>query len=320
MGRRRKKGRPVHGWIILDKPYDYGSTEAVSKLRWLFDAQKAGHAGTLDPLATGILPIAFGEATKTVPYIQDGAKTYQFTAAWGKATTTDDKEGTVIATSDQRPSKKAIEQVLENFIGDIMQTPPAYSAIKIGGERAYDLARDGAAVSLSPRPIRIDALRLVEQPDEDHAVLEAVTGKGAYVRALVRDIARALGTEGHVAALRRTGVGPFSQNNAVTLLELCGDETGKVAREAVDSDRLDGFLVPLEEAMSAYPSVSLTGVEAQKILHGNAVVLAPPVASGIRGPNAGLVPTVTAFYDQQALAICALDGLTLKPGRVFHYD
>ncbi len=317
MGRRRKKGRKVHGWLVLDKPYDFGSTEGVSKLRWLFDAQKAGHAGTLDPLATGILPIAFGEATKTVPFIQDGLKTYRFTARWGQATNTDDREGAIIASSDHRPQKSDIEAVLPDFTGLIQQVPPAFSAIKVAGERAYDLARDGENVVLEARPIDIESLRLVDVPDADHAVFEAITGKGAYVRALVRDIAEALGTKGHIADLRRTRVGPFGEDMAVTLEEMTGDRLGSVAREAVAPSALDAFLLPIEAALFDYPSVSLSGVEAQKISRGQSVVLAPPVASGIRGGNSGLVPVVLASHNDEALAICALDGLTLKPARVF---
>ncbi|MCA8889008.1 MAG: tRNA pseudouridine(55) synthase TruB, partial [Parvularculaceae bacterium] len=203
MSKRRKKGRPVNGWIILDKSYDMGSTEAVSKLKWLFQAQKAGHAGTLDPLATGVLPIAFGEATKTVPYVMDATKRYRFTAQWGEATTTDDSEGEVIARSDHRPARADIEAILDDFTGEIEQTPPQFSAIKVGGERAYDLARDGETVELPTRLIDVHELTLLDIPDADHAVFEAVTGKGAYIRALVRDMGVALGTQGHVSALRR---------------------------------------------------------------------------------------------------------------------
>ncbi|MEE4213150.1 MAG: tRNA pseudouridine(55) synthase TruB, partial [Parvularcula sp.] len=186
---RRKKGRKVHGWLILDKPYDVGSTEAVSRLRWFADAQKAGHAGTLDPLATGILPIAFGEATKTVPFVQDGLKTYRFTARFGVRTNTDDLEGEVVEEHPARPSDAEIEGILPEFEGDIEQVPPAFSAILVNGERAYDLAREGEEVTLKSRKVWIESLRFIERPDEDHAVFEAVVGKGTYVRALVRDLA-----------------------------------------------------------------------------------------------------------------------------------
>ena len=318
MGRRRKKGRPVHGWLVFDKPYDFGSTEAVSKLRWLYDANKAGHAGTLDPLATGILPIAFGEATKTVPFIQDGLKRYRFTAAWGAATNTDDQEGEVIARSDQRPDRAAIEAVLSDFTGEIDQVPPAFSAIRIKGERAYDLARDGEQVQLEARRIIIEELRLVEMLDTDHAVFEAVTGKGAYIRSLVRDIARALGTEGHVSALRRTAVGPFTENMAVSFEDLTGlPVRGEVKREDFDSQQLDEMLVPVDAALSELPAVAISGGDAERIRRGQAVVLAPPVAKGVRGDQAGLVPEVYASAHEEPVAICMLDGLKLKPVKVF---
>ncbi len=198
----------VNGWVVLDKPVGLTSTQAVSKLKRLFNAKKAGHAGTLDPLASGILPVAFGEATKTVPFVQDGEKAYRFTVQWGVETDTDDTEGKATQTSDLRPEPAAVEALLPQFTGEILQRPPAFSAIKVNGERAYDLARDGELVDLAPRLITIHALRMVSF-DRDHAVLEAECGKGTYVRAIARDLGRALGCFGHVAALRRTRVGPF---------------------------------------------------------------------------------------------------------------
>ncbi len=317
MGRRRKKGRKVHGWLVLDKPYDFGSTEAVGKLRWLFEAQKVGHGGTLDPLATGILPIAFGEATKTIPFIQDGLKTYRFTACWGEGRDSDDREGAIIARSDKRPDRAAIEAVLPSFTGDIEQIPPSFSAIKIDGERAYDLARDGAPPQLQARPVHIYSLQLVDIPDADHAVFEAVTGKGTYVRALVRDMAEALGTCGHVAGLRRTRVGPFGEDMAVDFAQMTGNEMADVPREAVDPEGLVDFLLPIEAALADYPSVSLGGVETQKLQRGQSVVLAPPVASGVRGDLRGEVPVVVAMAHEEAIGVCSLDGLTLKPSRIF---
>ena len=309
MGNRRKKGRPVSGWLILDKPFDFGSTEAVSKVKWLFQAQKAGHAGTLDPLATGVLPIALGEATKTVPYIMDAQKTYRFTALWGSSTTTDDGEGEVIATSDHRPSRAEIEAVLDKFTGEIDQIPPQFSAVKIGGERAYDLARGGEEVKIAPRKITIHSLKVADCPSTDETIFEAVTGKGAYVRALVRDIAKELGTEGHVSALRRTAVGPFHAEDGVSIADL-------EAYEAPEAR--DGALSPISLALSGLPQASIDGPQADKLRRGQAAVIAPPLAKGIRGDRVGDIENVLAVLHDDAVAICTLDGLKLLPGRVFN--
>ena len=311
MGKRRKKGRPVSGWLILDKSYDLGSTEAVSKAKWLFQAQKAGHAGTLDPLATGVLPIAFGEATKTVPYIMDSEKRYRFTAQWGAATTTDDAEGEIIATSDKRPAVAEIEAALDQFVGEIDQIPPQFSAVKIGGERAYDLARDGEEVKLEPRKIMVHELVIAETPSADETVFEAVTGKGAYVRALVRDMARVLGTEGHVTRLRRLAVGPFRAEDGVTVEAL--------EALALLEDR-DAMLTPITAALSHIPQASIDGPQADKLRRGQAAIIAPPVAKGIRGEAAGIIPAVLAVLHDEPVAICELDGLKLKPARVFNLD
>jgi tRNA pseudouridine55 synthase len=317
---RRKKGRKVHGWLILDKPYDLGSTEAVSRLRWFAGAQKAGHAGTLDPLATGILPIAFGEATKTVPYVQDGSKTYRFTARWGEATSTDDTEGEVTETSDKRPGRAEIEAVLPDFTGTVMQRPPAFSAIKVGGERAYDLAREGEEVRLEPRPIRIDSLTLIEA-GEDEAVFEAVTGKGAYVRALVRDIAQALGTVGHVSALRRTRVGPFSEEDAVTMEEATGFPADKrLGAEDRDEARLDAVMVGAGEGMREHVQVPIGGAEAHKLRHGQAALLPPPDARAVRAGGSGDVEPILATHAGEPVAICRLEGLKLQPLKVFNLE
>ena len=309
MGKRRKKGRPVSGWLILDKGHDVGSTEAVSKTKWLFQAQKAGHAGTLDPLATGVLPIALGEATKTVPYIMDSEKRYRFTAKWGAATATDDSEGDVVASSDKRPTREEVEAVLPHFTGEIEQIPPQFSAIKVDGERAYDIARDGEEVKLAPRTIVINSLEIVDAPSADEMVFEAVTGKGAYIRALVRDIARAVGAEGHVSALRRTAVGPFKVEDAVSIDEI-------EAMETVE-DR-DGMLSPVALALTGLPQAAVDGPQADKLRRGQAAVIAPPVAKGVRGERAGLVEGVVAVLHDDPVAICALDGLKLKPSRVFN--
>ena len=309
MGKRRKKGRPVSGWLILDKAYDVGSTEAVSKARWLFQAQKAGHAGTLDPLATGVLPIAFGEATKTVPYIFDAEKTYRFTAKWGESTTTDDLEGSIIARSDKRPDRDEIEAVLPEFTGDIRQTPPQFSAVRVGGERAYDIARDGETVALEARPISIHDLKIVDMPSPDETVFEAVTGKGAYVRALVRDIAKAVGTEGHVTALRRLAVGPFKAEAGVTIDAL----------EALDApeDR-DAALLSIAEALVNIPQASIDGPQAEKLRRGQAAIVQPATAKGVRGEQVGVVAPLLSVMHGEPVAICELDGLKLKPLRVFN--
>ena len=217
---RRKKGNPVHGWLVLDKPLNMTSTQAVGYVRRMFNAQKAGHAGTLDPLATGILPIAFGEATKTVPYAVDGEKAYRFTVKWGAETATDDAEGEVTQTSGERPLRAEIEALLPRFIGEIMQVPPQFSAIKVDGERAYDLARDGEVVKLEARPVVIERLEMVDMPAADASVFEAECGKGTYVRAIARDMGRLLGCFGHVIALRRTRVGPFDEMRAVTVEDI----------------------------------------------------------------------------------------------------
>src|SRR5438552_4415688 len=214
---RKRERRDVHGWIVLDKPVGMTSTHAVGVVKHLFQAKRAGHAGTLDPLASGCLPIALGEATKTVPFVMDGRKTYRFTVRWGEERDTDDAEGRVVETSSARPTADHIRALLPRFTGTIAQVPPRFSAIKVDGERAYDLAREGETVELAPRPVDIHRLELVETPDPDHTVLEAECGKGTYVRSLARDMGRALGCLGHVSALRRTSVGPFQEDDAVVL-------------------------------------------------------------------------------------------------------
>ena len=262
MSAPKRVKRAISGWVVLNKPYDMTSTQAVGKVRWLFGAAKAGHAGTLDPLATGILPIALGEATKAVPQVQDGTKVYHFAIQWGRATTTDDAEGSVVATSDIRPDQAAVEAILPHFTGLIMQRPPIYSALKIDGERAYDLARAGEAVELAPREIRVDALNLLTH-DAERTVLEAVCGKGTYVRSLARDIAEALGTRGHVSMLHRAAVGPFSDGDAVTIDQL----------EALSPEERDGLLKPVAAGFSDLPEIVLNPQQAAAVRHGNAVLL-----------------------------------------------
>lgn len=256
---RRRKGREVNGWLIVDKPRGVTSTQVVGRARWAFDAQKAGHAGTLDPLASGLLAVAFGEATKTVPYAQEGLKTYRFTARWGQATTTDDQEGQVCATSDLRPSTAEIQAVLPRFTGDIMQTPPVYSAIKVDGARAYDLARKGAEVALAARPIRIERLSLISQPDPDHSVFEMVCGKGGYVRSMARDLGDALGCYAHVADLRRLSSGGFDLNGAI----------GFEALEALKGgDDIDAQLAPIEAGLTGVQEVAVDEFTAERLSNG----------------------------------------------------
>jgi tRNA pseudouridine55 synthase len=262
MMEEKRNKRDVSGWLVLDKPYDMTSTQAVGKVRWLFAAKKAGHAGTLDPLATGILPIALGEATKTVPNVQDGEKLYRFTVRWGVATATDDAEGEVVATSDARPSRDAVLALLPRFTGEIEQVPPAFSAIKIAGERAYDLARAGETVELAPRPVVIERFTLIEH-DPEASVFEVACQKGTYVRALARDLAEALGTRGHVAKLHRAAVGGFTDAQSVSLAAL----------EAAAPEARDAFLRPVADALHGVPEIRLAPAQASVIRNGNPVLL-----------------------------------------------
>lgn len=262
MNQVKRLKRNVSGWLVLDKPYDMTSTQAVGKVRWLFGAAKAGHAGTLDPLATGLLPIALGEATKAVPYVQDGRKAYRFTIGWGAATATDDAEGEVIATSGHRASQADIEAILPEFIGTISQVPPIYSALKIDGERAYDLARAGAPVEMVAREIFVESLRMLEHGIAQ-SKFEVVCGKGTYVRSLARDIAARVGTKGHVVALHRAAVGPFSDADAVTIAQL----------EAADLAGRDALLKTVATGLGALPEIRLTPQQVTGVKHGNSVLL-----------------------------------------------
>lgn len=268
---RKKKGRAISGWLILDKPEDYGSTEAVSKIKWLYKAQKAGHAGTLDPLASGMLPIALGDATKTVPYVMDGRKIYEFTVSWGEERTTDDLEGEVVKMSAVRPDRQAIEDLLPRFTGVIEQVPPTFSAIKIGGERAYDLAREGEAVEVPVREVEVHRLTLVACPDADRAVFEIECGKGTYVRALARDFGRELGCFGHISKLRRTCVVPFGEDDMVPLADLVAleDEEDQDAR----LEALDAFLIDTGEALATLPHVVVNDDQAHRLRMGNPIIL-----------------------------------------------
>jgi tRNA pseudouridine55 synthase len=306
---RRKKGDPVSGWICLDKPYDLGSTQAVGRVRRLFNAQKAGHAGTLDPLATGILPIALGEATKTVSFMVEADKGYRFTIAWGKSTTTLDREGAVTGESDVRPTRETVEAALAAFIGEIEQVPPAYSAIKVDGERSYDLARAGEAVELAARPVTVHSLDVVEQADADHVTLAMRCGKGTYVRAIVRDLAAAFGAEGHVSELRRTHVGPFHERNAITLEKL---------EDLVHRGAGQEALLPVETALDDIPVLAVTDEDAFRLSQGRGMVLLPRQVETVRATLKGDDRTVLASLRGQAAAICEMRAGQLRPIRVFN--
>ena len=305
---RREKGRKVDGWVVLDKPVGMTSTEAVARVKRLFGAAKAGHAGTLDPLASGSLPIALGEATKTVGFVMDGRKFYRFTVRWGVETNTDDAEGEIVAASDRRPRTDEVQSILPEFTGRILQIPPRFSAIKIAGERAYDLAREGEAVEMEPREIVVHRLELLDTPDADHAVFLAECGKGAYVRALARDMGRRLGTHGHVAALRRLSVGPFSEGQMIPLEKLvelshkAGSPDGLCATEALHS---------VATALDDIPAFAMTQQEAARLKRGQAVILRgrdAPVFSGSAYAICGGVPVALGEVEQGAF----------NPKRVFN--
>jgi tRNA pseudouridine55 synthase len=305
---RRRKGEKVDGWVIVDKPLGPTSTQVVGRVRRLFDAQKAGHGGTLDPLASGILPIALGEATKTVPYVMDGRKTYRFTVRWGESRATDDAEGSVSGTSAVRPTQAQIEAALPRFVGVISQAPPAYSAIKVQGERAYDLAREGERVDLAPRDIEIHAFRLVSIDDADHASFEVESGKGAYMRALARDLALALGTLGHLSALRRLRVGPFDESRAISLDSLVELGHGPAAFR---------HLLPVETALDDIPALALTGDEASRLRSGQAVPLFRKAdLDRLKDIEDG--DLVIAKTAGKAVAIARLKQGMLAPVRVLH--
>jgi tRNA pseudouridine55 synthase len=303
---RRKKGNPVHGWVVLDKPVNMTSTQAVGAVRRAFNAQKAGHAGTLDPLATGLLPIALGEATKTVPYAVDGEKAYRFTVRWGAETTTDDTEGPVSRSSDNRPSRGEIEALLPRFIGEIQQVPPAFSAIKVDGARAYDLAREGETVVLEPRTVIIDRLALVDQPDEATSVFEAECGKGTYVRSLARDMGRLLGCYGHVIGLRRTRVGPFDEPRSVTLAAI--DEASRLDDGGA---ALAKILAPVETALEDLPELIVGPSDAASLARGQAVLIRGRDAPVLSGP-------AYATSKGRLIALGELDKGALHPTRVFN--
>lgn len=297
----RKKGHAVHGWLVVDKPAGVTSTAVVSKVRWALDAQKAGHAGTLDPAATGVLAVALGEATKTVPYVTDATKAYRFMVRWGAATDTDDAEGTVIATAEARPDAAGIEAALPAFRGLIQQVPPQFSAVKVEGERAYDIARAGEAMDLAARPLEVGELVLLNRPDPDHAEFRMVCGKGGYVRAIARDLGRALGCLGHVAWLRREWSGPFDVKDALPFAEV-----ERLAR----TPELAAHLLPLEVALRDLPELPLAPEGAVRVRNGNpGRVLSSRAAPG---------ETAWASLDGRPVAVGLYMGGELHPSRVFN--
>src|SRR6185437_13561943 len=304
---KKRDKRDVHGWIVLDKPVGMTSTHAVSVVKRLFRAKRCGHAGTLDPLASGALPIALGEATKTVPFVMDGHKLYRFTVRWGEERDTDDAEGRTVSASDDRPSADAVRARLPAFTGLIQQVPPRYSAIKIDGERAYDLARDGEHVELAPRPVEIGRLELVDIPDRDHAVLEAECGKGTYVRSLARDLGRALGCFGHVSALRRAAVGPFGEETMILLEQL----EALCHRAASGEASLADALMPVETALDDIPALAVSRADAARLQRGQAVLLRGRDAPNFRG-------TIYVTVSGQLLALAELDSGEIVPKRVFN--
>ncbi len=297
---RKRKGRDISGWVVIDKPAGPTSTAVVNKVRWAFDAKKAGHAGTLDPDATGVLAVALGEATKTVPYITDALKAYTFKIRFGQATNTDDAEGEVIAQSDTRPTDDQIKQALSGFIGEIEQVPPQFSAVKIDGQRAYKLARDGETMDIAARPLWVEELVLTDRPDADHAVLEMTCGKGGYVRAIARDLGKVLGCLGHVVSLRRIWSGPFDLDGALTL-----DTLDAIAR----TPDLDAYLQPLEIGLADLPELRCTPEGAVRLRNGNpGMVIASDVDYG---------EECWASLDGRAVAVGVYKAGELHPSRVF---
>ncbi|MEO0465950.1 MAG: tRNA pseudouridine(55) synthase TruB [Pseudomonadota bacterium] len=307
---RKRKGDPVHGWLVLDKPIDMTSTQAVGLTKRLLGAQKAGHGGTLDPLASGILPIAFGEATKTAAWAMDAEKEYVFTIEWGTSTDSQDKEGAVIATSKDRPTLDQVEAALEAYRGEIEQVPPKFSAIKVDGERAYDLARGGEEFELESRPVTIHSAKVMDMPDADHTEIHVLTGKGFYVRALARDLAFDLGCEGHISALRRTRVGDFTLEDAVTPDAL---------DEMVEVDARRSTLLPLETALDDLPPVDLAAGDAELLKQGRTVKLMPHVIENWRADlrSDREDRLAVAMDDGQALALGEVRAGQFKPTRVF---
>ncbi len=305
---RRRRGQPVHGWLALDKPVGVSSAKAVAIVRRLLDAEKAGHGGTLDPLASGILPIALGEATKTVAWAMAATKTYRFAVRWGEARTTDDAEGAVTATSDRRPDRAEILAALPGLTGEIRQRPPAYSALKVAGERAYRLARSGETVDLEPRTVEVTSLRLLGMPDPDHAELEAEVGKGTYIRALGRDLAIELGTFGHISALRRTRVGPFNEMQAISL-----DKLTSLGHSPPPFEHL----LPVETALDDIPALALTEAEADRLRCGQAVLPLRPTDRAFM-LELGNGQRIRATCGNKLVALAEIADGALRPVRVLN--
>jgi tRNA pseudouridine55 synthase len=299
---RRKKGRAVHGWLIVDKPAGMTSTSVVNKVRWAFDAQKAGHAGTLDPDATGVLAVALGEATKTVPFITEALKCYRFSVRFGQTTNTDDAEGEVISESDARPTDAQILDALPQFEGDIMQVPPKFSAVKIDGERAYKLARDDEEFEIAARPLYVEELKFIERIDDDHALFEMTCGKGGYVRAIARDLGEALGCFGHVEWLRREWSGPWDAEDGISIAEI--DEKAK-------TEALDAYLRPIEEGLSDLDEVMCTPEGATRLRNGNPGMVYP--ADGVEYGD-----EVWASFEGKPVAVGIYKSGELHPSRVFN--
>ncbi|MGE3875772.1 MAG: tRNA pseudouridine(55) synthase TruB [Parvibaculaceae bacterium] len=296
----------IHGWIALDKPEGLGSTQALARVKRLLNAAKAGHGGTLDPLASGLLPIALGEATKTVSWAMEGRKTYRVLIRWGEARTTDDREGEISALSDRRPSHVDIDTMLSRFEGEISQTPPKFSAIKIAGERAYDLARAGEAVDLAPRTVFVEKIELLGLPDADHAELSVTCGKGTYIRSLARDLAEALGTVGHVARLRRIAVGPFGEKDMISLEKL-----EELSHKAPGGNAMEGVLRPIETVLDGIPALAVKDAEAQRLRQGQKVLL--------RGAGAPIAQdAVLVMWGRRPLGICSIEKGALTPKRLFN--
>ncbi len=300
---RKRKGRAVSGWLVIDKPAGMTSTSVVNKVKWALNAKKAGHAGTLDPDATGVLAVALGEATKTVPYITDALKAYRFTVRLGQSTNTDDAEGEIIASSDERPTDDDIKAALGQFVGDIMQVPPKFSAVKIDGQRAYKLARDGEDVELAARPLWVEELVMTDREDADHVTLEMTCGKGGYVRSIARDLGAALGCHGHVRELRRIWSGPFEATDGLTIQQI--DDMAK-------TPELDSYLHPLEQGLEDLPEVKATAEGTTRLRNGNpGMVLASDVDYG---------DECWASYDGQAVAVGIYKAGELHPSRVFVHE
>ncbi len=298
---KRRKGRDISGWLIVDKPAGPTSTAVVNKVRWALDAKKAGHAGTLDPAATGLLAVALGEATKTIPYVTDAEKAYRFTIRWGAATNTDDADGEVIATADTRPTDQEIRAALPAFTGDVLQVPPKYSAVKIDGERAYALARDDEEFEIAARPLHVTALTLTDRPDPDHAIFEMTCGKGGYVRSIARDLGEALGCLGHVTALRRLWSGPFDLEDAIPLAAI---------EEDARTDALDARLLPVATALADLPELPCSELAAARLRNGN--------PAEVLSSTADFGDTAWASHKGTPIAIGTYRAGSLHPARVLN--